>query len=123
MARTAKWVLVFCAGVGVGLALTLVTGPAQARGLGTLAGTVLTAKGKPIAGARVIMQSAVGDNPNATVTNSHGRFFFPRLPRGYYDVRATFKGRASAWRHNLEVRTGRQTDVILRLSVPIRKQR
>ncbi len=116
MRRTAGWIL--CAAL-----MLLLVSTAGAHGLGTLAGTVVNAKGRRVAGASVVMQSAAGSMPIATTTNSHGRFFFPRLPGGYYDVRATTRYRASAWRHNLEVRTGHQTDVILRLTVPIKHGR
>lgn len=114
--RVAGWLLVVCAG----LALAATVG---AYGLGTLAGTVVDANGNPVAGASVIMQSSAGTMPYATTTNSHGRFFFPRLPHGYYDVRATTRHRASAWKHNLSVRTGRQTNVVLRLTEPIKPRR
>lgn len=90
--------------------------PAQdAGGMGTLAGVVLNAQGRPVAGASVMMQTATGGNPHATVTNSEGRFFFPELIHGYYDLRATHKGLVSDWKHNIEVNTGKQTEVKLRL--------
>jgi hypothetical protein len=116
MKRTAGWLLVVCA------ALTLAA-TVRAHGLGTLAGTVVDAKGRPVEGASVIMQSAAGALPLATTTNSHGRFFFPRLFGGMYDVRATTHHRASPWRRNVTVRTGRQTDVVLRLTEPIKQHR
>jgi len=84
-------------------------------GMGTLAGVVLS-QGKPVAGASVIMQTANGDGPRATKTNSQGRFFFPELIHGYYDVRAADKGRVSDWKHNVEVNVGKQTEVKLQLS-------
>lgn len=116
MKRTAGYLLIACATLA--LAATV-----WAYGLGTLAGTVVNANGEPVEGASVIMQSATGNMPYATTTNSHGRFFFPRLPGGYYDVRATTRSRASAWKHNLKVRTGRQTDVVLRLTELIKQRR
>lgn len=116
MKRIARYLLIACATLA--LAATV-----WAYGLGTLAGTVVDANGRPVEGASVIMQSATGNMPYATTTNSHGRFFFPRLPGGYYDVRATTRSRASAWKHNLKVRTGRQTDVLLRLTEMIKQRR
>lgn len=116
MKRPAGYLLIACATLA--LAATV-----WAYGLGTLAGTVVDANGRPVEGASVIMQSATGNMPYATTTNSHGRFFFPRLPGGYYDVRATTRSRASAWKHNLKVRTGRQTDVLLRLTELIKQRR
>jgi hypothetical protein len=100
------------------LLLTLVPVPAVVArdgGTGTLAGTVLDTKGKPTADASVFIQTASGQDPDATRTDTQGRFFFPQLAHGYYDVRASSKGAKSEWKHNLEVRTGKQTNVTLRL--------
>jgi hypothetical protein len=108
--RTASLLLLW-AGIGCALAAF-----GQDGGMGTLGGTVLSASGKPVSGARVIMQTSAGASPDATITNAHGRFFFPQLPHGYYDVRASFSGKESDWKHNVEVQTGKETDVILRLS-------
>lgn len=89
--------------------------------MGTLAGVVLSAQGKPVAGASVMMQTATGGSPHATVTNSEGRFFFPELIHGYYDLRATHKGWVSDWKHNIEVNTGKQTEVKLQLRTAQKK--
>jgi Carboxypeptidase regulatory-like domain len=107
--RRAASALVLCAILAFAAA-------AQEGGLGTLSGVVLNAKGGPVEGARVIMQSASGGAPDAARTNSSGRFFFPQLARGYYDVRASFAGKSTDWKHNIEVRTGKETNVTLRLS-------
>jgi hypothetical protein len=109
--RRAVLTLLVC--IGIGLASFAF---AQDGGMGTLGGTVLSASGRPIANARVIMQTASGGSPDSTTTNNHGRFFFPQLAHGYYDVRASFDGKSSDWKHNVEVLTGKQTEVTLRLS-------
>lgn len=119
MGRKTLSIVILCGALGLALAPLA---PARQGGMGTLAGTVLNAKGQPVAGAHVVMQSAAGNNPQATTTNSQGRFFFPQLLHGYYDVRATASGRTSAWKHNLEVRTGHETDVTLRLTSAIRER-
>ena len=89
--------------------------------MGTLAGVVLSAQGKPVVGASVTMQTATGGSPHATVTNSQGRFFFPQLIHGYYDLRATHKGWVSDWKHNIEVNTGKQTEIKLQLRTAQKK--
>ncbi|MGA8145674.1 MAG: carboxypeptidase-like regulatory domain-containing protein [Candidatus Acidiferrales bacterium] len=89
---------------------------ADTKGIGTLAGTVTNASGKPVAGARVTSQGADGSKPESTLTNGDGRFFFPELPKGYYDVRAYHSGAWSVWKHNIEVKTGKQTEVKLQLA-------
>lgn len=102
------------------LAFTLLSWASAAdQGMGTLAGTVIGPGGRPVAGARVTSQEASGSHPSMTITNAQGRFFFPELGRGYYDVRAYADGEWSEWKHNIEVKTGKQTDVILR--IPTRK--
>jgi hypothetical protein len=83
--------------------------------LGTLEGTVLRADGKPLEGARVTAEQAEGAHPHATLTNSDGRFFFPRLAPGLYSLRAYYKGTWSEWERNTEVKVGKGTDVTLRI--------
>ncbi len=97
-------------------ALTAGAGAApQATGLGTMGGRVLGPDGKAVEDARVILQWSDGRNPQTTQTNAQGRFWFPSLPSGLYDLRAHAKGRSSEWRHNVWVNPGRQTNVTLRL--------
>lgn len=102
-------------------ALTLMSRAQDAGGMGTLAGVVVSAQGRPVPGASVTMQTATGGSPHATVTNSQGRFFFPELVHGYYDLRATHKGWVSEWKHNVEVNTGKETDVRLQLKTAQKK--
>jgi hypothetical protein len=87
----------------------------DATGMGTLAGTVLGTNGKPVAGARVTLQDAGASHPDVTTTNAQGRFFFAELLHGYYDVRAYSNGAWSDWKHNIEVKTGKQTEVRVQL--------
>lgn len=83
--------------------------------LGTLEGTVLRADGKPLAGARVTSEQSEGEHPHATLTNGDGRFFFPRLKPGLYNLRAYYKGAWSEWAKNAEVKVGKGTEVVLRM--------
>ncbi len=105
--------------IAAGLLWALLTASAAATpqytGLGTIGGQVLGPDGKAVNGARVTLQSSDGRHPVTTETNAQGRFWFPSLPAGLYDVRAYFKGRLSEWRRNVWVDTGRQTNVTLRL--------
>jgi hypothetical protein len=84
-------------------------------GMGTLAGTVIGANGRPVAGSRVTLQDAGASHPDVTLTNAQGRFFFAELHHGYYDVRAYAGGAWSEWKHNIEVKTGKQTEVRLQV--------
>lgn len=91
----------------------------EPRGLGTLAGTVVSPNGSPLPGARVTVQDASGVHPHAVETNEQGRFFFPLLKPGLYDARAYSNGVWSEWEHNINVHKGKQTEV--KLKIPKRK--
>lgn len=99
-----------CAALAAGVAAA-----PQPGGLGTIGGQVLGPNGKPVSGARVTLQASEGRHPQTTETNSQGRFWFPQLPKGLYDLRAYSNGRLSEWRHNVWVNPGRQVNVTLRL--------
>lgn len=98
------------------VAFVLLSSDASAqRGTGTLAGVVLGPGDAPVAGARVIVQAADGTRPRALRASSSGRFLLQGLRAGLYDLRAQHEGMWSEWRHNVLVRAGRQTNVVLRL--------
>ncbi|MFY9583217.1 MAG: carboxypeptidase regulatory-like domain-containing protein [Candidatus Acidiferrales bacterium] len=82
---------------------------------GSLAGQVLGPDGKAVQGARILLQSADGRNPHTKLSDSQGRFRFPVVRAGLYDLRAQASGQWSPWEHNVLVRSGRQTEVTLRL--------
>ncbi|MBZ5501110.1 MAG: carboxypeptidase-like regulatory domain-containing protein [Acidobacteriia bacterium] len=105
------------------LLVTLVVAalPSAGAGTGTIAGTVLDVHGKPVADATVTLQTADGRHPTTETTNAQGRFFFPQLAHGYYDVRAYHNGAWSPWKHNIEVVTGKQTEVTLHLATARKK--
>lgn len=89
--------------------------PEQFTGEGTIGGQVLETNGKAVAGARVTLEASDGRKPKTTETNAQGRFWFPSLATGLYDVRAYSKGRISDWRKNVWVERGKQSNVTLRL--------
>lgn len=82
---------------------------------GTLAGTVLDAQGKPVAGATVTIQTSYGDHPNATHTDANGRFEFARFRTGQYDLRAYAHGEFSDWVKRVTIRAGKTTEISLRM--------
>lgn len=83
--------------------------------VGTLAGVVLDAHGKPVPHATVTMQTSYGDQPNATHTDADGRFRFARYRTGQYDLQAYAKGSFSPWLKRITIRTNRTTEVTLRM--------
>jgi len=95
------------------LALSAASPPNVA--IGTMAGTVLDAHGKPVAGATVTMQTSDGTHPYATHTDAQGHFEFARYRTGQYDLRAYSKGMFSDWTKRISIRSGKTTEVTLRL--------
>lgn len=98
---TAVWILVAAATSG-------------ARSTARLNGTVLDAKGAPVA-ARVFWQTSDGTHPHVLDTDAHGRFHVTHLRGGLYDLRAEAAGRWSEWEHNVVVRPGHRVSITLRL--------
>jgi len=91
----------------------------SARGpIGNLTGTVLDAKGKPVADATVTMQSSDGKKPYATHTGADGHFQFTRYETGQYDLRAYSNGMFSDWAKRISIRSQKTTEVTLRLPPP-----
>jgi len=98
-------------------AVVAISASATARpgGVGTIGGQVLTAEGKPVAGAHVTLQATEGGHLQVTDSNDKGRFWFISLPEGQYSVRASDGSRVSEWRQGVWVAPGEQTNVVLHL--------
>jgi len=101
------------------LALVLtIAGAADAKiALGTLAGTVTDAQNKPVAGATVTIETSDGLHPHATHTDADGRFQFTRFRPGQYDLRAYAGGMFSDWAKRKLIRTGKTTEITLRITM------
>lgn len=99
------------------VAATLVfASPSGARvRVGTLAGFVVDANGKPVPHATVTIQTSFGDHPNATHTDDAGRFQFARFRTGQYDLQAYAAGAFSPWLKRITIRSGHTTEVTLRM--------
>ena len=83
--------------------------------IGTLAGTVLDAKGKPVAGATVTIQTSDGLHPSAKHTDANGHFEFTRYETGQYDLRAYANGMFSDWVKRVSIRRDKTTEVTLHM--------
>jgi hypothetical protein len=81
-----------------------------------LTGEVLSAAGKPVAGAVVTYQSGGGHTAHVVHTDAHGRFTIVKLRRDNYDLRASSHGLFSTWEKNVMVRSGEVKTVTLRLT-------
>lgn len=89
-------------------------GSARVR-IGTIAGTVLTAHGKPAADATVTMQTSYGQSPCATHTDAKGHFEFARYATGQYDLQVYWHGMFSDWTKRVVIRSDKTTEITLRL--------
>jgi Carboxypeptidase regulatory-like domain len=89
-------------------------GNARVR-IGTIAGTVLDAHGRPVADATVTMQTSYGQSPSATHTDAKGHFEFARYEAGQYDLQAYWHGLFSDWTKRVVIRSSRTTEITLRL--------
>ena len=78
-------------------------------------GTVLDAKGKPVAAAAVDCQSSAGIKPRIVHTDSKGHFRVTGLKQDWYDLRASSNGAYSDWEKNIPLRAGQTRDITLRL--------
>jgi carboxypeptidase family protein len=91
-----------------------VTGNARVS-IGNIAGFVVSAHGEPVADATVTMQTSYGQSPSATHTDAKGHFEFARYETGQYDLQAYWHGMFSDWKKRVVVRSGKTTDITLRL--------
>jgi len=87
----------------------------QQKGTSTLTGVVLGPDDKPVPHASVSYQSAGGNAPHATFTNSKGRFTITKLRADNYDMRASSKGIFSEWQKNVALGRGQKKEVTLQL--------
>jgi hypothetical protein len=101
--------------IGLAIATAVAHAAPQSARLGSVSGRVFSAKGFAVQGARVMLQSSDGSAPRTTRTNREGRFSFPLLFDGLYDVRATAQGRSTEWLRNVNVRSRQETSVTLHL--------
>lgn len=108
---TKRTILLSVAIAMIGFTATVQAHPA----IGTMAGTVVDSHGEPVAGATVTMQTSWGDKPDATHTDANGHFEFMHHRTGQYDLRAYANGMFSDWTKRVSIRSGKTTEVTLRL--------
>jgi hypothetical protein len=78
-------------------------------------GVVTGLDAKPVAGARVFLQPSDGRVPRVAQTDSLGHYRFRNLRQDFYDIRAQLNGRSSDWTRNVNLRSGAQATVNLKL--------
>ena len=105
------------AAIALTFAVLAMTAAAQhaAVPVGTLEGSVLDAKGQPVADASVTIQTSDGLHPHATHTDATGHFEFAHWQAGEYDLRAYANGLFSEWDKRVMIHAKKTTKVTLRL--------
>jgi hypothetical protein len=78
-------------------------------------GVVVGSDARPVPGARVFLQPSDGRVPHVAQTDSQGHYRFTALRQDFYDVRAQLNGRRSDWTRNVNLRSGAQVTVNLKL--------
>jgi len=96
---------------------SLVTAQTRSANLASITGQVLSANGKPVGGALVILETSDGRAPHSTHTDDKGNFSFPNLRPGLYDLHAQAGEKWSEWQHNLAAHAGQPTEITLRLTL------
>ncbi|RME26120.1 MAG: TonB-dependent receptor [Deltaproteobacteria bacterium] len=86
---------------------------------GTIKGTTVDEGGLPIPGVLVTIRSDNLMGVKQQETDGDGRFFFPELPPGIYELTAEKPGFAKVVRPNLQVNIGRNT--ILTVEMPLQE--
>src|SRR5688500_1892856 len=72
--------------------LSAIAGAAAQLTTATIAGTVTDQTGAVIAGANITVKNVETGFARSTVSNDSGRYEFPNLPVGNYEVNATMSG-------------------------------
>ncbi len=106
--------LCYCA-----LLISAFSGPCVARvATGTLEGTVLDARGRPIPGATVTIQTSDGVHPHVTRHTGMVQVAiseFVRFAVGQYDLRAYLNGSYSDWAKRIAIRSKQPASVTLQI--------
>jgi hypothetical protein len=93
------------------VALLLLTGLAQAQTTSTVAGTIQDVDGGVLPGVTVTLRNLETGLVRSGQTGADGRFVFPALPVGLYEIRAELPGFRSLVRRGLTLTVG-QTAVL-----------
>ncbi|MCA1615135.1 MAG: carboxypeptidase-like regulatory domain-containing protein [Acidobacteria bacterium] len=99
------WLLLTC--LGVGLALSPAPALAQSGPSGTLSGVVQDPNDAVVSGVRVTIRNTGTGLSRTTVTNEEGRWTFPALPVGTYELTYEVANFKTLKRSNVQVEAGR----------------
>jgi Carboxypeptidase regulatory-like domain len=113
--HVAKTITVICAAIIIATFAAAPIAAQTSHGTAAIEGVVIGPDAKPVAGARVFLQPSDGRIPRIAQTDSEGHYRFHNLRQDFYDVRAQLNGRRSDWTRNVNLRSGAQVMVNLKL--------
>jgi Carboxypeptidase regulatory-like domain len=113
--RVAKTLTAISAAIIISTFAAAPIAPQSSHGTAAIEGIVIGPDAKPVAGARVFLQPSDGRIPRVAQTDSEGHYRFHNLRQDFYDVRAQLNGRRSDWTRNVNLRSGAQVMVNLKL--------
>ena len=100
------------------LYLTLAVATSAQDIVGAIEGTATDTSGAALPGVTVTITSpSLIGGPKATATDEAGRYRFPLLPPGTYDLRAELSGFSTLLRRGLELRVGQRMTIDVPLAV------
>jgi len=95
----------------------LLSAPLAAQTTGELSGVVSDDRGQPLAGALISIESPFLIAPQRTqISDKVGRFTFPSLPIGTYQVTVELEGSATQQVEEVEITVKKTTNLHVRLS-------
>jgi outer membrane receptor protein involved in Fe transport len=89
---------------------------AQSPASASVSGSVLSPDGRPVAGAGATITNLERNQPQTAVTDHQGRFRFPVLPVGDYELAVTSEGFAT-WQQKIRLTVGAAVDMPVTLNV------
>src|SRR5579859_3492645 len=99
------------------LAILFVAYAAKAQDTGYTSGTVTDKTGAAVAGAEVVVSSAVGSATHSTTTNADGAYVVAGLPGGSYNIVVTAKGFSKYSAKNVVLDVAQKIRVDIQLAV------
>ncbi len=99
------------------LAVLFVAYAAKAQDTGYISGTVTDKTGAVVAGAEVVVSSAVGSATHSTTTNADGAYVVAGLPGGSYNIVVTAKGFSKYSAKNVVLDVAQKIRVDIQLAV------
>jgi hypothetical protein len=101
--------------------LVLCASTASAQTTSTITGTILDQKGAALSGATVTARSLETNQTRTTTTNAQGRYVFPEMRVGLYEITAEMTNFRPTTRKDVRLTIGEEAKLDLTLEVQVRE--